>query len=68
MTTVTIQPTQTSEQQAEAILELTRALEQVIQKLEITPPSDIAIFFGGTEIYRYQSTDDNIFWWGNTSN
>ena len=68
MTTVTIQPTQTSEQQAEAILELTRALERVIQKLEITPPSDISIFFGGTEIYRYQSADDNIFWWGSDSN
>ena len=68
MTTVTIQPTQASEQQAEAILELTRALEQVIQKLEITPPSNISIFFEGKEIYRYRSSDDNIFWWGSGSN
>jgi hypothetical protein len=54
MTTAAIQLAQTSEKQAEAILERTRALEVVIQQLAIAHPSDIAAFFKGTKVYLYQ--------------
>lgn len=64
---ITIQTVHTSAQQTEAILQLTRALEIIIQQLVIEPPTDISIFFNGTEVYHYQSSDSNIFWWGNSS-
>ncbi|MDX2241444.1 MAG: hypothetical protein NW224_12235 [Leptolyngbyaceae cyanobacterium bins.302] len=65
--TTTIQTVHTTAQQTEAILQLTKALEIVIQQLVIEAPTDISIFFNGTEVYRYQSSDGNIFWWGNSS-
>lgn len=65
--TTTIQTVQTTAQQTEAILELTKALETAIQQLKIAPPADISIFFNGTEVYRYQSSENSIFWWGNSS-
>ncbi|MBD2057993.1 hypothetical protein H6F88_18545 [Oculatella sp. FACHB-28] len=65
--TTTIQTVHTNAEQTEAILELTKALESVIQQGAITPPNNISIFFNGTEVYRYQSSDGSIFWWGNAS-
>ena len=54
MTTAAIQLAQTSEKQAEAILERTKALEAVVPQLAIAHPSDIATFFKGTKFYLYQ--------------
>jgi hypothetical protein len=47
-----------------SITELTKALEDVIQKLAISVPQKVSIFFDGTEVYRHQPEDGRVFWWG----
>ncbi|MBD2060600.1 hypothetical protein H6F88_32160 [Oculatella sp. FACHB-28] len=57
----------TANKQHKSIQELTNALERVIQELAIASPQTISLFFDGTEVYRHQTQDDNVFWWGTNS-
>ncbi|MBD2090386.1 hypothetical protein H6F67_11025 [Microcoleus sp. FACHB-1515] len=68
MSTPMSESVQSSGQQTQAILELTKALEAVIEQLAIAPPSEISIFFAGTEVYRYRSTDGSTIWWDESQN
>lgn len=49
--------------QPDSITELTRAVQRVLQEFSVQP-LELSIFLDGTEIYRYQTTDDHVFWWG----
>lgn len=62
-----ISPTQTVADpglQLETIAHLTEALERMIQNLTFPVPRSISIFFDGTEVYLYRSSDGRVLWWG----
>ena len=48
----------------QSVAELTLALEKVIEEFAIASPQTISIFFDGTEVYRQQTQDRSVFWWG----
>ena len=50
--------------QSNSVEELTKALEQIIQKLGLEVPQNISILFDGAEVYRYQIESENVYWWG----
>ncbi len=50
--------------QSDSVEELTKALEQIIQKLGLEVPQNISILFDGAEVYRYQIEAENVYWWG----
>lgn len=64
MNTTTQQNIKKVKSQSNSVEELTKALEEIIQKLELEAPQNISILFDGAEVYRYQIEDGNVYWWG----
>jgi hypothetical protein len=64
MNTTTQQNIKKDKSQSDSVKELTKALEEIIQKLELEVPKNISILFDGVEVYRYQIEDRNVYWWG----
>lgn len=56
--------TNDTKSQSQGVAELTEVLEKVIQELAIPVPRTISVFFDGTEVYRQQTEDGSVFWWG----
>lgn len=50
--------------QAQALIELSLALQEIIQAFAITHPGAISVFFDGTEVYRQYLADGSVYWWG----
>ncbi|MEX0272336.1 hypothetical protein AB3R30_24785 [Leptolyngbyaceae cyanobacterium UHCC 1019] len=64
MNTTTQQNIKKVKSQSNSVEELTKALEEIIQKLGLEVPQNISILFDGVEVYRYQIEDRNVYWWG----
>ncbi len=53
-----------SKVQPKVVSELTETLENIIREMAISSPQTISIFFDGTEVYRQQTEDGTVVWWG----
>ncbi len=67
MNTTTQQNIKKVKSQSNSVEDLTKALEEIIQKLGLEVPQNISILFDGAEVYRYQIEDRNVYWWGSES-
>lgn len=50
--------------QAQALIELSLALQEIIQAFAVAHPGTISVFFDGTEVYRQYLADGSVCWWG----